>query len=147
MTATKTKTKARPSTAVSDKQLLKALKDAYAEKGDLPTGIDAEQRKYGLYPKRTYILRFGSWNNAMQKAGLPINPYRRGGQRADGTFTNTRLRSSGPLSMATSSDSPMEDWIGERLARNQAERELLTKLAKVREQEAAIAAELEKLRA
>lgn len=142
-----TKTKAaRPSTAVSDKDLLKALKDAYTEKGDVPTGIDAEQRLYGLYPKRTYILRFGSWNAAVEKAGLPINPYRRGGQRADGSF-NGRLRSSGPLSMAKSSDSPMEDWIEHRLRQLHDEEATLKELAKLRQQEAELTARLERLRA
>ncbi len=140
-----TATKIMPSTVVSDKMLLKALKDAYNEKGEVPTGIDAERRLYGLYPKRTYILRFGSWNNAVEKAGLPINPYRRGGQRADGSF-NGRLRSSGPLSMAMSSDEPMGDWIAQRLTKLQQEQETLRHLSKLREEEAALLAKLGALR-
>jgi hypothetical protein len=137
-----------PSTAVSDKQLLKAIKDAAAEKGSVPTGIEAEKRLYGLYPKRTYIQRFGSWNAAVQKAGLQINPYRRGGQRADGTFNGGigRLRSTGPLSMAASSHAPMEEWIEARLAQLDDEAAALKRLAELRKQEADLVARLEALR-
>lgn len=137
MTATKTK----PSTAVSDAKLLKALKDAHAEKGELPTGIDAEKRLYGLYPKRTYILRFGSWNAAMQKAGLPINPYKRGGQRADGQF-NGRLQTRGPIGARAKSSNSLGDWIEERLSQIHSEEAALQRLAQLREEEAELMKQL-----
>ncbi len=59
---------------VPDDQLLENLKAAYAEV--IAAGRTLTFRAYrevGMYHPSTIIARFGSWNDALQRAALPLN--------------------------------------------------------------------------
>lgn len=53
---------------ISDEELLSELNRLYNEKGWTPTGHDMDLR--GEYSKSTLIRRFGSWEAALQEAGV-----------------------------------------------------------------------------
>ena len=93
------------STLPSKSVLITELKTAYEKKGSTPTSVEAERRMYGLHSKRTFILVFGSWNEGVRQAGLPVNEWKRGApQKA------TRRR--GPI---MSKHTDMESFIENRL--------------------------------
>ena len=56
---------------VSDEQLLEDLREFADELGKTPT--ETEMRKKGPWHGGTYQNHFGSWNNALQQAGLKVN--------------------------------------------------------------------------
>lgn len=53
--------------------LLIELQNAAKQKGSTPIARDADSRRYGLQTKSNYVNAFGSWNRALESAGLPIN--------------------------------------------------------------------------
>lgn len=62
----------------TDEQLLEFLKNFYIENGCSPS-IQHIKENRGKWPsERTFDNRFGSWNNALRIAGLPINKEMRG---------------------------------------------------------------------
>ena len=61
-------------------ELVRELQHAADAKGDVPTSTEADRHDYGLHSKGVYVKRFGSWNKAVEAAGLPPRPW--GGARA-----------------------------------------------------------------
>lgn len=51
----------------TDEELIKVLKDAFQELGRVPNALDFEKRKPNY---ATFSLRFGSWDEALAKAGM-----------------------------------------------------------------------------
>lgn len=59
---------ARTTARISEEQLLAALNEMAAARGATPTFQEMERD--GAYSPRTYVDRFGSWNDALGAAGL-----------------------------------------------------------------------------
>lgn len=84
MTATKTRNRTA---------LIQTLREAADQKGDTPTAQEADERAYGLAPKRTYMQEFGSWNASVRAAGLRERPWK--GRR--GRRNSPDRRGRGPI--------------------------------------------------
>ncbi len=67
----------------TDEQLLQALRDLAAELGRTPTGREMQDRR-DLPSPRTCQIRFGSWNAALEAAGLEPNRRQHSPARAEG---------------------------------------------------------------
>ena len=59
---------------VSDNELLDDLKRVAKEFGKDKISFNMYE-KFGVYYGRKISKRFGSWNNAKEKAGFQLNPY------------------------------------------------------------------------
>lgn len=53
--------------------MIKMLQDKAKEIGHTPTHDDMKNRSEDMPSARTYIRHFGSWNNALEAAGLELN--------------------------------------------------------------------------
>lgn len=102
-------------TDMTKTELITALQSAAKRKGATPTAQDADRRRYNLPTKTRFTEQFGSWNNAIRAADLPVNKWR--GDRntptnGDGNNARNRARSSGPIGSGHDS---MVDFIEARL--------------------------------
>ena len=53
--------------------LLMLLSDLYRDRGFVPTTRDADDGKYGLPSAKVFARVFGSFNEAKNEAGLPVD--------------------------------------------------------------------------
>lgn len=60
---------------LSRDQLIESLRQAAEAKGSTPISTDADRKLFGLYGKYFYLREFGSWNEAIRAAELPVNEW------------------------------------------------------------------------
>ncbi|MGR9635665.1 homing endonuclease associated repeat-containing protein [Bacillus cereus] len=57
----------------TDQELLQELKRVFKELGKVPTVTECHKIKFCV---STYQIRFGSWNKALELAGLPVKKFK-----------------------------------------------------------------------
>lgn len=101
--------------------LIQNLQEAADRKGSTPTSLEADKRRFGLHPKRTYLVEFGSWNKAVEAAGLQSRPWK-GRRGADPAIAEDGRKATGPVLGGFNS---MRSFIDSRIAEERAEIEVL----------------------